>query len=109
MQIPGDRTTAGKGNISFMKQTNAVEIIGYRQVESKVIAVKGQKVLLDSDVADLYGVETKEINQAVKNNADKFPNGYIIELTSAEKTEQVKIFDRFNSLKHSNVLPKAFT
>jgi hypothetical protein len=92
-----------------MKQTNAVELVGYSQVESKVISVKGQKVLLDSDVADLYGVGTKEINQAVKNNADKFPKGYIIGLNPAEKAELVKIFDRFNSLKHSTVLPKAFT
>jgi hypothetical protein len=57
----------------------------------------------------LYGVETKEINQAVKNNPDKFPDEYILELEEYEKTELVKTFDRFNKLKHSTAYPKAFT
>jgi hypothetical protein len=57
----------------------------------------------------LYGVETKEINQAVKNNPDKFPDEYILELEEYEKTELVKIFDQFNKLKHSTAYPKAFT
>ena len=45
-----------------------------------MILVRGQLVLLDRDVADLYGVETKHVNQAVKNNPDKFPDGYVLEL-----------------------------
>jgi hypothetical protein len=64
--------------------------------------------LLDSDVADIYGVETKRINEAVKNNPDKFPEGYFVELTKPEKIELVEIFDRFNKLKHSTVNLKAF-
>jgi len=65
--------------------------------------------LVDKDVADVYGVTTKEINQAVSNNPDKFPNDYIIELTKEEKNELVKKIDRFNTLKHSTVNPKVFT
>ena len=61
------------------------------------------------DVAELYGVGTKEVNQAVKNNSDKFPEGYIIVLDSQSKDELVKNFDRFNTLKHSTALPSAFT
>jgi len=53
-------------------------------VQKKIIEVQGQKVLLDSDVAELYGVETKRINEAVKNNPDKFPEGYVIELNRDE-------------------------
>ena len=53
-------------------------------VDSKIIEIRGAKVLLDSDVAELYGVQTKEINQAVKNNADKFPAGYVISLKDNE-------------------------
>jgi len=60
-------------------------------------------------VAELYGVETREINQAVKNNPDKFPEGYVVPLSSETKTELVKNFDRFNTLKHSSVMPTAFT
>lgn len=46
-------------------------------IENKIITIREQKVILDSDVAELYGVETKRINEAVKNNPDKFPDGYI--------------------------------
>lgn len=83
--------------------------VKFEHIESKVIDLRNQKVILDSDVAVLYGVQTKEINQAVKNNPDKFPKGYIFSLTTVEKTELVKIFDRFNSLKHSTATSKAFT
>lgn len=78
-------------------------------VDSKIIEIHGTKVLLDFDVAKLYGVGTKEVNQAVKNNADKFPNGYIITVDSVTKNELVKIFDRFKPLKHSSATVKAFT
>lgn len=57
----------------------------------------------------LYGVQTKAINQAVKNNPDKFPEGYIIQLKKEEKVELVEIFHRFNSQKHSSATMKAFT
>jgi len=53
-------------------------------VDSKVVEIRGAKVLLDCDIAVLYGVETREINQAVKNNPDKFPEGYILMLDSSE-------------------------
>jgi prophage antirepressor-like protein len=85
------------------------EIIGYKEVEKKILSIRGQQVLLDKDVAELYGVETKEINQAVKNNQNKFPEGYIITLSNKEKEELVKNFDRFNTLKHSTVQPSAFS
>lgn len=62
-------------------------LVTYDQVESKIIALRGQKVLLDSDVAKLYEVETKAINQAVKRNIEKFPDGYILELTEREWNE----------------------
>jgi hypothetical protein len=66
-------------------------------------------VILDSDVAELYGITTKEVNQAVKNNPEKFPDGYIVVVAQEGKNELVKNFDRFNRLKHSTVLPSAFT
>ena len=57
----------------------------------------------------MYGVETKRINEAVKNNLDRFPVGYIIEVNKDTKNELVENFDRFKTLKHSTSLPKAFT
>ena len=89
-------------------------------VEDKMINLRNQQVILDSDVAELYGVQTKEINQAVKNNPRKFPEGYIFQLDNQEvlslrsnfltlEGEPVKNFDRFEKQKHSTVNPKAFT
>jgi hypothetical protein len=71
------------------------------KIKSKIITVQGQQVILDYDVASLYGVQTKEVNQAVRNNPDKFPEGYIITLTDSEKTEVVKTFDHLARLKFS--------
>lgn len=85
------------------------QIIKQEEVESKIIKLQGIAVILDSEVAELYGVQTRRINEAVKNNPEKFPDGYIIELTQKEKNELVENFDRFESLKHSTALPKAFT
>ena len=73
-----------------------------------IIKIREQSVLLDSDVAQIYGVETRDINKAVTNNPDKFPAGYIIELSKPEKNELVENFHRFEKLKHSTANPKAF-
>ena len=85
------------------------EIIKYENVESKILEIRGEQVIIDRDVAELYGVATKDINRAVKNNPTKFPDGYIISLEDSEKTELVKNFNRFEKLKHSSVVPTAFT
>jgi len=84
-------------------------LISTGEVEKLMLKIRGKDVLLDRDVAMLYGVETKHINQALKNNPDKFPSGYVFELDKQEKCELVKIFDRFNVLKYSSVMPTAFT
>jgi len=78
-------------------------------VDAKIVEIRNTKVLLDCDVAYLYGVETKEVNQAVKNNPEKFPEGYIITLDKNEKNELVKNFDQFKPLKHSSAPLKGFT
>jgi len=75
-------------------------------IEKAIITIKGQNVIIDSDVACIYVVLTKEVNQAVKNNPEKFPHGYIVE---ADRDGLVKTFDRFKNLKHSTTQPKAFT
>lgn len=81
----------------------------YKEVENKIIDLRGQQIILDSDVAKLYGVSTKEINQAVRNNPDKFPLDYIFSISKEEKREVVKNFYHLEKLKFSSQLPKAFT
>ena len=90
--------------LCFRKQPIILEVS-----KEKPIVLRNQKVLLDCDVAELYGVKTKEVNQAVKNNPEKFPYGYIFVLDKYEKSEVVKNFDRLNKLKFSTVEPTAFT
>ena len=82
------------------------------EVENRIITLRNQQVILDSDVAKLYSVQTKEINQAVRNNPEKFPEGYIWELTEEEKLSlRSKILTLKNSGRgqHSKYPPKAFT
>ena len=82
---------------------------GFEDVEKAVIELRGKKIILDSEVAKLYGVTTREINQAVKNNPEKFPAGYILKLDKNEKMKVVKIFDNLSHIKFSPVMPNAFT
>ena len=55
-------------------------VVSYNNVQDKIVQLNGQDVILDYAVAELYGVETKRINEAVRNNPDKFPSGYVFEL-----------------------------
>jgi len=97
-------------------------MLGLEIIEEKLIEIRNKKVLLDCDVAHLYGIETKRVNEAVKNNPEKFPEGYVIYLDEEETdflrfsnsfveigAEPVENFDRFKNIKHSTVRPKAFT
>ena len=70
------------------------------KTESKIMFIRDTQVILDRDVAELYGVTTREINQALRNNPKKFPPGYVIELNNREKDELIKIFDRHYHCHH---------
>lgn len=85
------------------------KMMKFEDLKPLLVELRGESVLLDSDVAQIYGVETRDINKAVTNNPDKFPAGYIVELTKPEKIKLVENFHRFNKLKHSTVNPKAFS
>ena len=84
------------------------DMVKIENLKDMIVEIRGKGVLLDSDVAQLYGVETKRINEAVKNNTDKFPDGYIIEL---DKNEWDALKSKFStSTKGGKVkLPSAFT
>jgi len=79
------------------------------QVNSLILSLRSSPVLLDADLATLYGVTTKALNQAVQRNPERFPEGFKFQLTRQEKDELVTNCDRFNKLKHSSALPHAFT
>jgi len=83
-------------------------IVKIENLEEFIIEIKGQKVLLDADVAVIYGVETKRVNEAVKNNPDKFPDGYMFELDEVEFSD---LRSKISTAKFAKtrVVPKAFT
>lgn len=84
------------------------DIVRFNQVEDKIIVLRDQNVILDSDVAALYGVQTKEINQAVRNNPDKFPSGYVLDVDNKELARLRSKFLTANLSPKSRVMPKAF-
>ena len=77
--------------------------------EERIIKIREQYVILDRDLAELYGVETKRINEQVKRNIERFPDAFRFQLTDDELRELVAVCDRFAILKHSSSLPYAFT
>ena len=85
------------------------DLLKLNNVESKITILRNQKVILDNNVALLYGVETKRVNEAVKNNPDKFPTGYVIELTNEEWQIMKSKFSTSLFPGGKVKLPKAFT
>ena len=84
-------------------------LIPLQRIERKILLIRGQKVLLDSDLAELYGVTTKRLNEQVKRNSERFPKHFRFQLTQAEKDEVVANCDHLKNLKFSAALPHVFT
>lgn len=83
--------------------------IAIESIEKKIHTIREVQVILDKDLAVLYGVETKVLNQAVKRNIERFPERFRFQLSDSETNELVTNCDRFESLKHSSVSPYVFT
>ena len=79
------------------------------RIESRIVVLRGLRLMIDADLAVLYGVTTKRLNEQVKRNADRFPGDFMFQLNAAEKAEVVANCDHLAKLKFSKVLPYAFT
>lgn len=79
------------------------------RIESRILLIRGQKVMIDADLAELYGVPTKRLNEQVKRNQERFPADFMFQLTAGEKQEVVANCDHLAKLKFSKTLPYAFT
>lgn len=88
---------------------NCDRLAAVDNIEPLIKVIIGQQVMLDRDLATLYGVETKRLNEQVKRNMERFPERFRFQLTKEEMNELVTNCDRFNSLKHSTVRSYAFT
>ncbi|MBN2020835.1 MAG: ORF6N domain-containing protein [Sedimentisphaerales bacterium] len=84
-------------------------LVPVERIQKSIFLIRGHKVMLDNDLAGLYGVETKVLNQAVKRNIGRFPADFMFQLTAEEKKEVVTNCDHLAKLKFSPVLPYAFT
>jgi hypothetical protein len=84
-------------------------LIPTERIERAILSIRGEKVMLDSDLAELYGVETKRLNEQVRRNLARFPADFMFQLTEAEKLEVVANCDHLVKLKFSPYLPSAFT
>jgi len=88
---------------------NKTAIVPIETIKQAISLIRGQRVMIDSDLAELYGVSTKALNQAVKRNEQRFPPDFAFSLTREEKDQLVTNCDRLRRLKHSSSLPRAFT
>lgn len=94
---------------SMNEVADAPSAVAYSDVQRMIVHVRNQQVIIDADVAKLYGVETKRINEAVRNNPDKFPADYMFALTADELSDLRSKFSSANISPKSRALPKAFT
>jgi len=88
---------------------NPVSTFNQNEIENRIFTIRGMQVMIDRDLAELYGVLTKRINEQVKRNASRFPEQFCFQLNEYEKIELVANCDRFKSLKHSSSFPIVFT
>lgn len=79
------------------------------RIEHKILVIRNEKVMIDSDLAELYGVTTKVLNQAVKRNIDRFPKDFMFRLNTQEKEDVVTNCDHLQRLKFASTLPYVFT
>jgi len=84
-------------------------LIPAERIERSILLIRDQKVIIDADLAEFYGVATKRLNEQVKRNKDRFPKDFMFQLTSQEKSEVVANCDHLSRLKLSKALPYAFT
>lgn len=78
-------------------------------IEQRIFLIRGEKVMIDRDLAELYQVQTKALNQAVRRNRERFPENFMFQLTRTEQEELVTFCDRFTTLRHSTSPALAFT
>ena len=85
------------------------QLIPVELVEKKILLIRRQKVMLGADLAEMYGVETRALNQAAKRNLDRFPPDFMFQLSKEEKREVITNCDHLAKLKFSKALPYDFT
>ena len=89
--------------------TSKDALVRVEKVEQRILLIRGEKVILDADLAEFYGVTTKRLNEQVKRNKDRFPEDFMFQLTERERIEVVAKCDHLLNLKYSKARPHVFT
>ena len=92
-----------------MNEIAIPETTSIDSIRSRIFTIRGIQVMLDRDLAELYGVPTKRLNEQVRRNAERFPDDFMFHLSKSEMSELVANCDRFNKMKHSSVPMTAFS
>jgi hypothetical protein len=100
--------TVGLRKIASYMASNP-SVVPYERINRSILVIRGQRVMLDADLATLFNVPTKALNQAVKRNLARFPKDFMFQLTAVEKAEVVTVCDHLQQLKFSRTRPFAFT
>jgi len=85
-----------------------MQLLPQENIQTQIYTIRNEKVMIDSDLAKLYQIETKVLNQAVKRNIKRVPSDFMFELTKEEKLEVVTNCDHLKNIRFSPVLPKVF-
>lgn len=97
-----------ENNLSIQNTTDTEPVTYCDQlampIENRILTLRGKQVMIDRDLAELYGVENKRLNEQVRRNVERFPEHFRFQLSNQEKDELVANCDRFNGLKHSSVI-----
>jgi phage regulator Rha-like protein len=93
----------------IIKKAEGAALAVTAQIARQILVIRGQKVMIDADLAALYGVSTKRLNQQIKRNAERFPKDFVFQLSRVERDEVVANCDHLRRLKFSPTMPFAFT
>lgn len=97
------------GSRTGTESSSLTSVVTPESVERRILLIRGERIILDCDLAALYGVRTKRLNEQVRRNANRFPSDFLFQLTPGETTEVVANCDHLSNLKYTKVLPYAFT
>src|SRR6185295_16287195 len=109
VSAPQTRRRKGGSMGRARREEPATELVAVHRIERSILWIRGQRVMLDADLAFLYGVPTKVLNQAVRRNRERFPKDFMFRLTRREKGKVVTDCDHLAGMKFSAVLPFAFS
>ncbi len=89
--------------------TKSSAVVKGGRIQQRILLIRGVKVMIDADLAEVYGVPTRRLNEQVRRNRERFPDDFMFQLTADEKSEVIANCDHLENLKYSRALPLAFT